>query len=564
MTQFSRRQTLSFLGGASTLSLMRSKIVSAQQLTGTIEADVLIIGSGASGAAVAWRLSQAGINVVCLEQGDWQDYAEAPATKPDWEIIRQRSWNPNPNVRGLAADYPVSDDDSAIKPLMFNGVGGSTIMWSCHAPRFHPSDFRTNTLDGVGTDWPLTYEDLEPYYDLNDEISGVAGVNGDPAYPPRSPRQTPPVPLGPGGQKLVKGFEGLGWHWWPCDVQINTEPYGEGRGECNHCGPCELGCPFGAKGSTDFTYWPAALEAGAQLITGARVFEIETDANGRATGAAFYDKAGQARRAKADVVIVAANGIGTPRLLLMSESKAHPNGLANGSDMVGRNLMFHPVAVATGVFDEAMDGYRGITACILASHEFYETDPSRDFKRGYMFQALRSVGPLMTALGGYGVPIPWGERHHTRFEEAFNRTTTLAVVAEDLANPENRVTLDRTVTDSSGLPAPHVRYVLDDNAKAMLNHGLGKAEEVFQAAGASEIHTIPYLDQAGFHLMGTARMGDDPDSSVVNAFGQAHDVDNLLIVDGSVFVTAAAVNPTVTIQALALRAADRLIETRNG
>ena len=207
--------------------------------------DVLVIGAGASGAAFAWSLSEAGIDVVCLDQGDWLDPSEYASSHDDWEVHRQTDFNPDPNVRGLSQDYPVNDADSPISPLMYNSVGGSTIHWSAHFPRFRPSDFRVGSLDGVADDFPMTYEDLEPYFDLNDQITGVAGMVGDPAYPPKSPRQMPPIPLGVLGETMAAAFDRLGWHWWPSDSAINTIDY-DGRKACNFAGPCELGCARGA------------------------------------------------------------------------------------------------------------------------------------------------------------------------------------------------------------------------------------------------------------------------------------------------------------------------------
>ncbi len=553
------------MGAAAGLAAARSKygrLIRDAHAAEDIESEVLIIGAGASGAAAAWRLSELGFDVVCLEQGDWLDYLEIPSIEDDWELIRQRSWNPNPNIRGLASDYPVEDSDSPIKPLMYNGVGGSTIMWSCHAPRFHPSDFRTNTLDGVGADWPLSYWDLEPYYDLNDRMSGVSGLNGDPANPERPPRPLAPLPIGKGAERIASALDDMGWHWWPNDVQVYSSAYGNETGDCNHCGPCELACPVRAKASTDVTYWPKALDNGVRLISKARVFELESDERGRVTGAAYYDRDGVVRRVSARVVIVAANGIGTPRLLQLSASKSHPDGLANRSGQVGRNLMLHPVALVTGVFDENLEGYRGITANCITSQEFYETIDGATFKRGYMIQFLRSLGPVLTALGGYGVPIPWGQGHHKRFLEVFNHTATAGIVCEDIADPNNRITLDSTLTDDNGIPAPRMTYTLSDNSKDMIAHGLKTCTEIMQAAGARETYSMELVEQGGFHLMGTARMGDDPETSVLNRWSQAHDADNLFVIDGSAFTTAAAVNPTNTLQALALRAADRIAETR--
>src|SRR5919206_3883492 len=190
--------------------------------------DALIIGAGASGAAVAWSLSSAGFKVVCLEQGDWVDPRALPHWQPDWELRRLSDFNPDPNVRRRAEDYPVNEVDSTFSPLMFNAVGGSTIHWSAHFPRYHPSDFRVKSLDGVGDDWPLTYEELEPFYDHSDELTGVAGITGDPSQPTRSARQTPPIRIGTLGETIARGFDTLGWHWWISDGAINSEPY-DGR-----------------------------------------------------------------------------------------------------------------------------------------------------------------------------------------------------------------------------------------------------------------------------------------------------------------------------------------------
>lgn len=176
-------------------------------------ADILIIGAGASGAAVAWRLSDAGLRIVCLEQGHWHKPGEYSTTFPDWEFRGATSFSFNPNVRALPEDYPVDDTASDVTPLMFNAVGGSTVHWTAHAPRFHPSDFCVRSQDGVADDWPLSYFDLEPYYDLNDQWMGCSGTAGDPANPPRAPRPMPSLPLGPDGERLARGFDSLGWHW---------------------------------------------------------------------------------------------------------------------------------------------------------------------------------------------------------------------------------------------------------------------------------------------------------------------------------------------------------------
>ena len=518
--------------------------------------DVLVIGAGASGGALVWSLAEAGFDVMCLEQGGWVESSQYPTAEEDWEIHRQTDFNPDPNYRSLAEDYPVNNTESPIAPLMYNAVGGSTIHWSAHFPRLHPSDFKVRTLDGIADDWPVSYTRLEPFFDLNDRMMGVAGLAGDPAYPDKPKREFPPVPLGVLGDTLASGFDKLGWHWWPCDSAILTQPHG-GRKACNNCGPCEIGCRLGAKASIDITYWPKALRKGAKLTTHARVREITVGRDGLADGVVYYDSEGVLQRQRAEVVVVACNGVGTPRLLLNSTSRLFPNGLANSSGLIGKNLMFHPVAVVTGVFEEALDGHRGPLGCAILSHEFYETDTSRGFIRGYQMQIVRSSGPVNTALGGIpGCRIPWGENHHRLFGERFAKTATLVVMGEDLPEEHNRVTLDWELTDGDGVPAPKVSYTMSDNSERMLKHGIARAKECLETAGAVEVIVNPLLRPSGWHLMGTSRMGIAPGNSVVDPSGRCHDVKNLYIVDGSIFVTCGAVNPTSTIQALALLIAD--------
>jgi len=524
--------------------------------------DVIVIGAGAAGAAAAWRLAGHGFNVICLEQGDWTDPSRSPSASPDWELRRQADWHPNPNVRRGAADYPVDDTDCPIRPLMFNGVGGSTVMWSCHIPRFHPSDFRMATLDGVGDDWPLGYAELAPYYDLNETMMGVAGLAGNPAYPAAESTRTDAVGLAPGARLLAAAFGKRGWSWWPADLSVHTGHGYTANEVCNNCGPCELHCPRRAKGAADTAYWPEALRRGARLVTGARVSQVLAGPNGRAAGVVYRDRSGAETRLSAPAVLLAANGVGTPRLLKLSASAGLPDGLANRSGLVGRRLMLHPLARVTGLFDMPVAGHRGITAGSLVSHHFYETDRRRGFVRGIKLQGLGTPGPALVASGALGQRLPWGAEHHDRFVRVFDRAYSLSICADDLPHPENRVELSETLTDSDGLPAPKMIYRVGNETRKALDFGLARAHEAMTAAGAIETIEMPLVRDAGFHLMGTARMGDDPETSVVNRWNESHDVPGLFVIDGSAFVTAAAVNPTNTLQALALRAADQIHATR--
>ena len=205
----------------------------------TDRVDVLIIGAGASGAAVAWSLAETRMHVVCLEQGDWPNPAHYPSTGRDWEARALHEFSWNPNVRANVADYPINEDNSPIKIANYNG-GGDTVLFAGHFPRFHPSDFRAKSLDGVADDWPIDYTTLEPYYDENDRMMGISGLRGDPAYPPK-PAVMRPLPLGKSGAILATAFNALGWHWWPSDSAVATEDY-DGRAKCINLGHCLHGC----------------------------------------------------------------------------------------------------------------------------------------------------------------------------------------------------------------------------------------------------------------------------------------------------------------------------------
>lgn len=535
--------------------MMRKK----QKIKKTDPVDVLIIGAGASGAAIAYSLTELGVQITCLEQGSWVDHTNYPSTKPDYELHRYSDFSCDPNVRKLPQDYPINSADSPITPVNYNAVGGSTINYLGHWPRFHPSDFRTKTLDGVGEDWPIDYKTIAPFYDMNSQIMGVSGLSGNPAYPYYK-TTLPPIKIGKLGQTLANGFNKLGWHWWPSDTTILSQDY-EGRSKCVNAGTCDLGCAAGAKASVDITYWPLLQRKRVELRTQCRVREITINSNGMASGALYYDYEGNLQEQKAEIVVMACNGIGTPRILLNSKSNLFPDGIANRSGLIGKNLMFHPLSGVVGIFNEPMEGFKGPMACSILSQEFYETDASRDFVRGYGLHSGRYTTPMTYALGGYGIDkmIPWGVGHRKSMGE-YPYLAGLTVVTEDLASESNAVTLDSDLTDSNGIPAPKITYEVDENTKKMLVHGEERAKEVLLAAGARKTISSggDVWWRAGWHQMGTARMGENSKNSVVNSWGRCHDVKNLFIVDGSIFVTAGAVNPTCTIQALSLYIGDKI------
>ena len=528
----------------------------------TEPADVLIIGAGASGAVVALRLAQAGFKVVCLEQGEWLNRADYPGNKLDWELKARKDWATSPNIRGLASDYPIVEDDTPVSPLMYNAVGGSTIIFAGAWPRALPSDFRVRSLDGVADDWPIDYFELLPYFYRTDRQFGVSGLPGDPAYPPDTEdAPMPPLPIGSAGLKVARGQTKLGWHWWPEFNSINSTNY-DGRRPCVQRSTCQSGCNEGAKASTDLTHWPKAIALGARLVTGARVRRIETNERGLATGATWIDRDGGEHLEPAKVVVVAANAIGTPRLLLNSAGAGHPDGLANSSGLVGKRLMMHPFANVAGLFEEPLMSWQGQFGDLIESLEFYETDEKRGFVRGARWGLAPTGGPINTALPSRAGEQAWGPGHHQHVRSHLGHGANWGLFAEDLPDEKNHITLSSTVTDASGIPAPEIHYRMSDNSRRMLDFHIERAKESMDAAGAYKIEVDRLMRYSGWHLLGTARMGDDPKTSVLDRWNRTHDVPNLYVVDGSCFVTSSGVNPTSTIVAIALRAADHMVETR--
>jgi choline dehydrogenase-like flavoprotein len=522
--------------------------------SGDGRADVLVIGAGAAGSVAAKHLAEAGFRVVCLEQGGWRSAGEFPGDKLEFELLAQRQWNADPNVRGRPEDYPTESSESDVAPVMFNAVGGSTIHFGAQWARMRPSDFKVRTLEGVGDDWPVSYEELLPYYERLDVEMGVSGMAGDPAYPVGRAPPLPPLPIGKIGRRAAEGMNRLGWHWWPAAHAIPSQPR-DNQAQCARRGTCMFGCPEGAKGSTDLTLWPDALKAGAKLVTGARVREITMNGSGLATGALWLDRDGNEQRTESDVVVLAANGIGTPRLLLLS-------GLANSSGLVGKRLMLHPYMSVLGIYEDELESWTGPWGTPLLSLQFADTDESRGFARGAQWDVMPIGGPLMALARYDGLPFEerCGPAFHRLLRQTVGRAFDWGIGIEDLPLESNRVELDPVLTDSDGIPAPKVRYRIDEDARRNLAWQLERAQEAHEAAGASETLVTDW-SQWGWHLLGTCRMGDDPKTSVVDRWGRTYDVPNLYVVDGSVFVTSGPQPPTATIAANAARCVAHLVAT---
>lgn len=334
-----------------------------------------------------------------------------------------------------------------------------------------------------------------------------------------------------------------------------------------------FGCNEGAKWSPDLVLFKDIAKSGHRLVAGARVREIIYDeTKGRVTGAIYIDQNGRERKQMAKVVILCGNTIGTPRILLNSASNTFPEGLANSSGLVGKNLMMHPFGLVMGHFDEDLESWRGPSGQLINTLQFYETDESRGFVRGAKWGGMAAGGPL-SSKGFVGAEVfkddgkiedEWGENWHKMIEEKFGRTALWAIIGEDLPEESNRVEIDPELTDSDGIPAPKVVYKTSENSRRLLDFHADRAVESMEASGAVSTSVMPQMRESGWHLLGTARLGNDPRNSVLDQYGRSHDVPNLFVWDLSSFPTGAGANPTATLMALVHRQATHMVnEARN-
>jgi choline dehydrogenase-like flavoprotein len=530
----------------------------------TDEVDFVIVGSGAAGGVMARELSQAGFSVVVLEQGPWLTEKDF---KHDEIWVNDRS--------GLTNDHDLQpntirqkDSDTARKEGWASYgrvVGGGSVHFTANFWRFPELEFEQASRFGVPSgssvaDWPIKYADLEPSYTKVEWEIGVSGLAGNPFEPPRSkPFPMPPLPIKSEGVLMERGARKLGWHPWPAPMAIASQPY-RGRSGCLACGFCYgFGCEARAKSSTLVAMIPYALATGrCEIRPLSYVRKVESGPSGRVTGVTYFDKDRKEIFQRAKAVVLSANGAETPKLLLISATNAFPAGLANSSGMVGRNIMFNGAGISAGLFDHEINSWKG-TVVSRVTWDQYILPKELGIYGGGGFD-LRA--PLTPIAGGFQSPPggpSWGREWKRGLKDNFSKGLASFGHTTQLPVASNMVDLDPTEKDAWGLPVPRLTFVEHENDGRLQRWFMQRGRELLDAAGAAqsfEAYAGPSV--GGPHLLGTCRMGNDPKTSVVNADHRAHDVKNLFMVDGSSFVTSGRGQPTMTIMALAFRAADRI------
>ena len=530
------------------------------------EVDFVIVGSGAAGGVVAKELSTAGFRVVVLEQGPWRtekDFVHDELRHFDQNYLTN-NWKDSPNTFRKTEKEKAQPKPSV---LYGRGVGGTSVHFSANFWRFREIDFKEasvkGTVPGTGlVDWPITYQDLEPYYTKVDWEIGVAGAPG-PYDPPRSrPYPMPPHPPKSTGVLLETGAKKLGWKAFPAPMAIASKQY-QGRSACVQCGMClGYGCEVRAKSSSLVTVIPAAVATRrCEIRPNSYVRKIETDTRGRATGVKYFDANKREIFQRAKSVVVCANGAETPRLLLNSKSNLFPNGLANSSGVVGKYLMFNGGGFSSGVFEHEINGFKGIVATRLV-WDLYELDPKLGLSGGGGFDFRFDLGPVYAALNFMPPDAPkWGKDFKKLVAHNYNRTLSAYGHTTSLPVATNSISLDPSVKDVWGVPAIRMTYEDHPQDLKLYQYFADRGEELLKAAGALKTwKQTPESQQFSVHLLGTCRMGNDPKTSVVDKYNRAHDVKNLFIVDGSSLVTSGRGQPTMTIQALAFRAGDYIAQ----
>ena len=529
--------------------------------------DFVVVGSGPAGGVMARELAQAGFDVVVLEQGP-------RFTAVDFRHDELAYWFGNALINDPAVSpqtFRKGPADRAERVRDFPAVwyarmvGGSSNHYTGNYWRFHEVDFKERTLVGAisGTsfaDWPIDYAELEPYYTRVEWEVGVSGLGwASPFDPPRTkPYPMPPLPVKSSGVLLERGARKLGLHPFPAPMAIASQPY-RGRPGCVHCGFCiGYGCEVMAKSSTLYTMLPEAEATGrCEVRSDSYVFRVATNDRGRVTGVSYFDADRREDFQKARAVVLCANGAETARLLLMSSNAKFPEGLANSSGLVGKNLMFNVYSEVHGIFEHELNEYKSVQVTRIV-HDFYDTDTKRGFYGGGGFDSRIGPSPIAWSLFAPPPERAWGPEFKALLE-ALPRAMLVGTHSTSLPLETNRVDLDPELKDAWGLPAIRVTYRDHSDDLAMGRFLQDRAIEVLDAAGAQQAWRGPLVETTNSpHLLGTCRMGDDPRSSVVDRYHRTHDIPNLFLCDGSSFVTSGRGQPTMTIQALAFRAAEHI------
>ena len=531
------------------------------------EVDFVIIGSGAAGGVLAKELSTNGFRVVVLEQGPYLTEADFAHNEID-VVFNHQLTN---NSKSQPTTFRKTEQDNAKEQycVMYGRcVGGSSVHFTANYWRFHEIDFversRVGEVPGASlTDWPIHYEDLEPYYTKVEWECGVSGLAGaSPFDPPRSkPYPMPPLPVKGSGVIFERASVKLGYHPFPAPMAILSQPRA-GRSACVNCGFClGFGCEVKAKSSSLAAMIPLAEATGrCEIRPNCYVHRIETDKTGRVVGAVYFDAKKSSHLQKAKAVVVCANGAETPRLLLLSKSPQFPDGLANSSGAVGKYLMPNSGAIVLATFDEPLNDYKGFAVSRIF-HDFYEMDVKKTgIYGGGGLDARFDLTPITFALGALPPGTPkWGTDFKKALRQNFTRTLEIFCHGTSLAVESNSFSLDPGVKDAWGLPALRMTFRDHPNDLRLANWMKDRALEILDAAGAKTKWSGPIQEQQfAVHLLGTCRMGNDPKTSVINTDHRTHDVKNLFLCDGSSFVTSGRGQPTMTIQALAFRAADQI------
>lgn len=542
-------------------------------------ADVCIVGSGAGGGTLAWRLAAAGAKVVILEKGrhlTLEDFAK----HDEIAVTRGGMFVPPPTLEPhLVSDGPGEPYRTTDDGWIANCVGGGTVHMSGYYLRLHPDDLRQRTVYGQPEgssveDWPITYEELEPWYDLAERLIGVSGdPSGNPFEPPRqNPYPLPPLATHAITSRLDEAAKGLGWHPYHTPRAVLSLPY-DGRPPCNYCGHCgSFGCWNDSKSSVLATFIPKAIASGnCKLIPEAMATEVVADGRGRVRGVRWLDANGALHEQRARVVVVSCSTIESARLLLNSRSRRFPHGLANGNGQVGKHLCFSANASVLAELHKDGGGkeipglLEGRTMWLGRSlQDFYVTPEGPVPKAGTLRFDLVPPNPIANAqMASMSVDPPlWGQalkdEMHRRFHES--RTLAAEIFAEYVPVPESRVEVDPEVRDRFGLPVAKIS--LRHHEYNGLAAGLlaDKAEELFHAMGCDRVWMRSRLGVTWVLQHGALRFGRDPKSSVLDENCRAHEVPNLYVVDGGFMPTSGSVPTSLTIQANSLRVAEHLVQ----